>query len=185
MLKLVNFEQMATVLDLGGTPRIWESDLLPRLDITVLNLPGYIQPLGRTHHELRYVEGDACNAKEIADKSYDFVFSNSVIEHVGNLERRSQFAHEVRRLGTTYWVQTPSIWFPFEAHTGMPFWWFYPQVVRKAFLRGWRRKLPAWTEMIEGTTVVKRKELETLFPDGRIIVERVLGVPKSYIVVRT
>jgi hypothetical protein len=111
----------------------------------------------------------------------DFVFSNSVIEHVGGAERRAQFAREVRRIGRSYWVQTPSIWFPIEAHSGMPLWWCYPKGMRNWILRRWREKLPAWTDMIEGTTVVKRAELQRLFPDAKIKVERVLGVPKSYI----
>jgi hypothetical protein len=39
--------------------------------------------------------------------------------------------------------------------------------------------------MIEGTTVVKRAELEKLFPDAEIKVERVFGIPKSYIALKT
>ena len=115
----------------------------------------------------------------------DFVFSNSVIEHVGGAARRAQFAREVRRIGRSYWVQTPSIWFPIEAHSGMPLWWCYPQGMRNWILRRWREKLPAWTEMIEGTTVVKRAELQKLFPDAEIKVERVFGIPKSYIAFKT
>ncbi len=41
------------------------------------------------------------------DKSYDIVFSNSVIEHVGNLEKQKQFADEVQRVGKSYFIQTP------------------------------------------------------------------------------
>jgi hypothetical protein len=66
----------------------------------------------------------------------------------------------------------------------MPFWWFYPKAMRWKILRRWRRKLPAWTDMINGTTVLKRDALEKLFPGATILVERVLGIPKSYIAVK-
>jgi len=57
------------------------------------------------------------------DGEFDLVFSNSVIEHVGDFERMRQFVHEARRVAKSYWIQTPSKWFPIEPHCGMPFWW--------------------------------------------------------------
>ena len=175
----------ASVLDLGGSARFWSYSFIPRLRITVLNLPGAsgTSPDDQTtRHSFTYIEGDACNVAGMADGTFDFAFSNSVIEHVGGPEKRVQFAAEVKRLGRAYWVQTPSIWFPIEAHTGMPFWWFYPASLRQYFIERWRKKLPEWAEAIEGTTVVRRRELEALFPGSRVLVERVLGIPKSYTV---
>lgn len=168
------------VLDLGGQPMIWDS--LPlRLDITILNLPGVAETATASHHSIRYVEGDACEVVGFDDKQFDIVFSNSVIEHVGPAHKQAGFAREVRRLGKAYWVQTPSKWFPIEAHCGMPFWWFYPPGLRRYFIARWRRKLPAWTEMVEATRVLTKADLQRLFPEATIRVERVLGIPKSYI----
>ena len=169
-----------SVLDLGGNPHIWSYPFIPSLNITILNLPGSLIRSIDSQHTFTYIEGDGCNVAGVLDKSFDVVFSNSVIEHVGGVERRAAFANEVRRIGKSYYVQTPSIWFPIEAHNGMPLWWFYPQSVRNMLIRRWRKKLPAWTEMVEGTTVVKRSELKRLFPESKIITESVLGVPKSY-----
>jgi hypothetical protein len=181
MLGLMRLHEGTSVLDLGGDPRTWEHEFLPPLRIKILNLPEMIQKTGDLQHNLEYIEGDGCDVKGLAANSMDLVFSNSVIEHVGGAERRAQFAREVRRIGRSYWVQTPSIWFPIEAHCGMPLWWCYPRRLRERILRRWREKLPAWTDMIEGTTVVKRAELRKLFPDAKIKVERVFGIPKSYI----
>lgn len=173
------------VIDLGGQPDTWAAIPGP-LEITIVNLPGIVTgPLETGGHRIELVEGDACNLPEHADGSFDIVFSNSVIEHVGDAPARAALAREARRLAPRYWVQTPSIWFPLEAHTGMPFWWFYPERLRDWLKERWRRKLPSWTEMIDGTTVLERSEIETLFPDATIWTERVAGLPKSYTAWRT
>lgn len=169
------------ILDLGGKAAIWD-DVAGSLDITIVNLPGARHVAKPTHHRIRYVEGDACRVEQFADGAFDVVFSNSVIEHVGPGPRIAEFANEVRRLGRSYWVQTPCQWFPIEAHCGMPFWWFYPEALRRHFLSRWRRKLPGWTKMIEETRVLSRRQLEHLFPGAEAHVERFLGIPKSYAV---
>jgi hypothetical protein len=171
------------VLDLGGTPSIWADVPVP-LNITLLNLPGTATPADETHHAFTYVEGDACHVDRYAPGDFDVVFSNSVIEHVGPEENQHLFAREVLRLGRTYWVQTPSPWFPIEAHCGMPFWWQYPAPLRERIIRRWRRKLPAWSEMVAGTRVLTVARLRDLFPDAQIRVELALGLPKSYVAFR-
>ena len=150
--------------------------------VTILNLPGRIQPFERTHHTVSYLEGDACEVDGVRDGEFEIVFSNCVIEHVGSDDRQRAFASEVRRVGKKFWVQTPSKWFPIEAHCGMPFWWFYPETLRRAFQRGWRKKLPAWTEAVENTRVLTRRQLIDLFPEAKIKVERFAGLSKSYVV---
>jgi hypothetical protein len=167
------------VLDLGGLAETWREAPGP-LDLTVLNLPGTQMKSEGLQHRVTYVEGDACDVAGVPDRSFDVVFSNSVIEHVGNDEQQQAFAREVRRLGRSYWVQTPSVWFPIEAHTGMPFWWFYPESLRGRLMHGWQQKLPEWTEMVRGTRVLKHDRVRSLFPEARIYVERLGGIPKSY-----
>jgi hypothetical protein len=169
-----------SILDLGGTAMIWNY-VTPRLNLTILNLPGPIAGNFLTHHNIQHIEGDACQVQGIDDYHFDSVFSNSVIEHVGPFEKRASFAREVRRLGKSYWVQTPSKWFPIEAHCGMPFWWFYPDWLRDYFVERWRKKLPKWTNMVEETTVLEKSELVRLFPEATVLVETTLGIPKSYI----
>lgn len=169
------------VIDLGGTPEIWQFIDTP-LDITLVNLEYdpktdvSIAP----QHKFTLLEEDACKL-DLPSCSFDVAFSNSVIEHVGDDAHQRAFASEVRRIAPSYWVQTPSKWFPIEAHNGMPFWWFYPERVRQALIRSWREKLPAWTEMIEGTTVLEKSALREMFPDATLVSERYLGLVKSYI----
>jgi Methyltransferase domain len=183
MLRHCPLNESTEVLDLGGNPNIWNFPAIPKLSVTILNLPGHVHRLVDSRHTFRYIEGDGCDVRGITDQSFDFVFSNSVIEHVGDRSKRADFAREVRRIGISYWVQTPSIWFPIEAHNGMPLWWFYPKRLRRALIDRWRRKLPSWTDMVENTDIVLKSEFSQLFPEADIIVERVFGIPKSYIAV--
>jgi hypothetical protein len=169
-----------SILDLGGQPMIWDS-VAQCLNLTILNLPGAAASNTVSHHRIRYVEGDACQVHGFEDRSFDSVFSNSVIEHVGAMDKQAAFAREVRRLGRSYYVQTPSKWFPIEAHCGMLFWWFYPSQLRHYFIERWRKELPAWTQMVEETTVLTKADLQRLFPEATILVERTLCIPKSYI----
>lgn len=172
------------IVDLGGAPGFWNDCPIP-LDVTVVNLPGYNPPEPPpSHHRITLVEGDACAVDFARDMSFDIAFSNSVIEHVGDAEKRAAFAGEVRRLAPAWWVQTPSIWFPVEAHCHMPFWWFYPERTRAAFIRRWYRDIPGWADMIATTGIVRRRELETLFPDGAIWREWKMGFVKSYVIHR-
>jgi SAM-dependent methyltransferase len=170
------------IIDLGGSAAFW-SDCPLSLNLTIVNLPGsLVKENPNKQHNVTFVEGNACDLPLISDESFDIAFSNSVIEHVGPRENQVAFAREVNRIAPRFWVQTPSLWFPIEAHNHMPFWWAYPEPLKRKFISRWRQKLPAWTEMIEGTTVIKRKELERMFPTGTIWTERFAGFPKSYVI---
>jgi len=177
---LMAIKEGASILDLGGLPTIWNSVSQP-LNLTILNLPGIVDDKPSSHHKIRYVEGDACQVREFEERSFDSVFSNSVIEHVGSYEKQAAFASQVRRLGKSYWVQTPAKWFPLEPHCGMPFWWFYPAPLRRHLIERWREKLPEWTEMVESTTVLTKMDMQRFFPEAKILTETCFGIPKSYI----
>jgi len=167
------------ILDLGGQPAIWDS-VTPALSITCVNLPGIAKTEPPTHHSITYRDGDACSMPYFKKGEFDLVFSNSVIEHVGGHEKQLQFASEVQRLSDNYWIQTPSIYFPIEAHCGMPFWWLYSKKLQKFFLSRWSEKLPAWTEMVATTTVLSNQQLRQLFPGCSLKTEWLL-LPKSVI----
>ena len=68
---------------------------------------------------VEYVQGDAC-ALPFADGSFDIVFSNAVIEHVGDVERQRLFVNEAVRVGRRVFLTTPNRWFPLEVHTRLP-----------------------------------------------------------------
>ncbi|WP_394808254.1 class I SAM-dependent methyltransferase [Nitrosomonas sp.] len=55
------------------------------------------------------------------DKSYNMVFSNAVIEHVGDEARQLLFLKEILRVGNIIFFTTPNKFFPIETHTSVPF----------------------------------------------------------------
>ncbi len=114
----------AKILDVGGLPALngvpglW-NDYTGSYKITLLNLPGAFDGFSASelaNYEL--IEADACTCE--LSHSYDIVFSNALIEHVGNLQRQELLASFIRAIGHSYWIQTPSPLFPVEAHCDVP-----------------------------------------------------------------
>src|SRR5207237_8428721 len=78
------------ILDVGGAPETWE--LLPvRPRVTLLNTPRTKDEMSRA---AAWVAGDG-RALPFPDAAFDIVFSNSVIEHVGDAASQHRFANEV------------------------------------------------------------------------------------------
>lgn len=169
----------AKIVDLGGTPGVW--DLVDHdFEVTLVNLPGSFPKVSNCTG-IRFVEADATNLEDVFEsKAFDVVYSNSVIEHVGDENMQNAFAAQVRRLADAFWVQTPSIHFPFEVHTQIPFYWRLPAKLRQSLIKKWERELPAWTEMIKGTRVLREDRMHELFPNSQVYHERSFGFEKSY-----
>ena len=51
------------------------------------------------------------------DKQFDWVYSNGVIEHVGDEQAQLNFLNEMLRVGKNVFFTTPNKYFPIEAHT--------------------------------------------------------------------
>jgi SAM-dependent methyltransferase len=175
----------ATVLDLGGSIGIWEF-LQHRFDVTLFNIDAAhardFRGADAVDSRYRIVTGDACDLGRYEGTSFDIVFSNGVIEHLGDDRRVNRFAAEVRRVGRSYWVQTPSWLFPVESHTGLPFYWLYPAPARAAIARRFDARYASnpWSCPMAETRCFRLRELRTLFPDAAVYTERVGGMTKSW-----
>lgn len=173
------------ILDVGGTPSFWSESPI-RNSITLLN-PAFVTAPPAAEARFTCLTGDGC-ALPFADRAFPTVVSNSVIEHLGSPERQRQFAREVRRVGGRLWIQNPAREFPVEPHYLAPGIHWLPvrwqrRLIRNFTLRGWLdRPGPAEVEaMVAETRLLGRREFAALFPDCDILVERFLGLPKSYI----
>jgi hypothetical protein len=174
------------VLDLGGTMQWWlRAPVRPR-HVTIVNLePSEEAPW------LTVITGDACEADRlVAGQSFDLVFSNSLIEHVGGHKARSALAHVIRSLAPRYLVQTPYRYFPIEPHWLFPGMQFLPLPVRWTIASRWPLgHTRGWSEEqslseVMSTELLGATEMRTYFPDGQLYWERFLGVRKSMIVIR-
>jgi SAM-dependent methyltransferase len=177
-----------SILDVGGTPETWLLlDVRPR--VTLLNTP-------RTREELAaapaWVAGDG-RALPFRDAAFDIVFSNSVIEHVGDADSQQRFALEIMRVGRTFWVQTPNRWFPVEQHLLTPFIHWLPKPLQRAIVP----RFTLWSALVRPTPdrrdfylghyldevrLLTAADLRRLFPHARLIRERFCGWTKSLIV---
>lgn len=175
------------VLDIGGTPDLW--DLVPvRPRLVLLNTPRARADLAGA---AEWVAGDG-RSLPFRDGAFDLVFSNSVIEHVGDAGSQQRFAREVARVGRVYWVQTPNRWFPVEQHLLTPLVHWLPNAWQRAIVP----RFTVWSVLVPVSADRKRfylehylaevkllsaRELAALFPGARLIRERFCGVTKSLI----
>lgn len=175
------------ILDVGGTTYQWDYLKSPA-NVTILNtMPGSCDSKPDNY---RFLQGDGRDLL-FEDQSYDLVFSNSVIEHVGDTVDQKAFASELRRVGRMVYCQTPNKWFFVEPHLITVFVHWLPKRVQRRLIRwcsvwGWLAK-PSKKEIdrfLDSTRLLTHRELERLFPDCRIERERILGLTKSFVVCR-
>ena len=176
------------ILDVGGRPIFWEqSGFLNQdfreIELTLINLEPH------NHPDCKCLVGDARNMHQFKDKEFDIVFSNSVIEHVGDYNDQLQMANEIKRVGKRYFVQTPNLYFPIEPHFLFPFFQFLPVYIKvwlfTNFSMGWYPKISDVQEardLASNTQLLSKKKLLNLFPESNIYEEKVLGIVKSFII---
>jgi len=166
------------ILDVGGTKANWRLvSLRPR--VTLINLDSSQSDL----------VGDGCRLP-FRDVEFDIVYSNSVIEHVGDRPRQYLFAAECRRVGRRYYIQTPNYYFPIEPHMLAPFIHWLPAPLRDplvpltpaALLRS--RSEDNVADILRSTRLLCARQMREMFPDSELWRERFMGMSKSLIAVR-
>jgi len=135
------------------------------------------------------VEAVVCDACELPwdDKSFDVVFSNAVIEHLGSFERQKKMAVEIMRVGKRWFVTTPNRWFPFEFHMRLPLVTWLPgdsylrighiisyNHIRGTYMFGAKR---------DDLRLMSASELQECFPGSKIIKQRVTFMAETLIAV--
>lgn len=176
------------VLDVGGRRDYWENVGFDGIaKITLLNIDPTDLGRNTTRRDLfSDAIGDACNLSHIPDRSIDFYHSNSVIEHVGDWQKMEQMAKEAIRVSEHGWLQTPAWEFPIEPHFKLPFIHWLATPARAgllSFAKGYRatdRAKRRWHA--ERINLMSKMEVELLFPDCKLDVERIAFLAKSYVV---
>lgn len=137
-----------------------------------------VESARRHYPKLTYAVFDGCSIP-FADKSFDLVFSNAVIEHILGHGRQEAFAREVMRVGRSWFVTTPNYWFPFESHHHLPFFQFLPRPVQMEYNRLLGTHIPKGT--VQELGLLSARRLKQLFPTSRIAGVRVTFWPETLV----
>ena len=176
-----------SILDLGGKINFWENrGLTGHTDfkITLLNLEREVSK----YSNVKTLKGDILDLKIFEKNSFDIVFSNSVIEHLSNLENQKKMAFEVLRIGKKHIIQTPNKKFFIEPHYLLPFFQFLPKKLQFTILTKTKlSRLKTWdkkfaNQYLDEIRLMTKKELNEIFPSSSIYFENFLGMTKSFTV---
>lgn len=175
----LNISAKDKIIDIGGYEQIWEDSGFEG-NITLLNL----RFSDKRNPKFEYIEGDACDMKMIADKSFDVAFSNSVIEHVGSFKKQQDFAREVLRISKRHWIQTPYKYFPLEPHLLFPFFDLLPMKAKKLVALHWKyshfkRLNMDILDELSRLRLLSIREMKILFPESSLYKEQIIGITKS------
>lgn len=174
-----------SILDVGGTEIFWENrGLAGDLDyqITLLNL----EKSHTNYENIKSVRGNAVDMKEFSDQSQDLVFSNSVIEHVYTWENQVKMANEIMRIGKKHIIQTPNKFFLIEPHYVLPLFQFVPKNIAYPILTKTKlSRMQKWNpkdakQYLDEIRLLSKDEMQRLFPQSSIYVERFLAAKKSF-----
>jgi hypothetical protein len=180
------------IIDLGGEPDYWTLIDRAFLEASKVHVT-MVNPRAFEIDDDMFtaLEGDACSMPHLADGAFDFVHSNSVVEHVGDWPRMEAFAAETRRLALRYYVQVPYFWFPIEPHFSTPFFHWRSEQARARMLlkrgRGFAQKASDMSEAmrdVQHARLLDKAQFRFLFPDAQHFDERFAGLTKSLIAIR-
>jgi len=105
-----------------------------------------------------------------ADKQFDIVWSNAVIEHVGDFPKQVFFLREMLRVGRVVYFTTPNRYFPIEVHTRLPLVHWLP---KKHFERIARLLGKGWATG-EYMFLLSRKRLDEIIASAGVKKYRIL-----------
>jgi len=186
MSLIQKLEAPIRILDIGGTQEFWVNMGVDSKDfnITLLNLTTQ----ATTSPNFSSVVGDATNLSEYADKSFDVVFSNSVIEHLFTKDNQSRMAREVVRVGKYHFIQTPNYFFPIEPHFLFPGFQFLSKSIRYLLINKFnlghiprKRNIKDARFIVDEIRLLTIGEMQELFPKSFIWKEKFGGVVKSIV----
>jgi SAM-dependent methyltransferase len=118
-----------------------------------------------------------------ADGAFDVVWSNAVIEHVGDFDQQVHYLKEMVRVGRQVFFSTPNRGFPIELHTRLPLVHWLPKPACDRILRRVGKGFAAGAYM----HLLTRRALQRVLcaagvARARIIPNRLLGWPMDFVV---
>jgi predicted SAM-dependent methyltransferase len=102
---------------------------------------------------------DEKNNTKIQDNTYDILFCNAVLEHVGSREQQKRFFSECVRISRQAFITTPNRWFPVEMHTIIPFLHWLPMKIFRKILKILKKDFMADEQNLNLFTFKELKEM--------------------------
>jgi hypothetical protein len=155
--------------------------------LSALNIsPEHIQCIREHYPDVDARVGDA-RCLPWPDKSFDVVWSNAVIEHVGGLKDQQSMAREIMRVANRWFVTTPNRWYPFEFHLRLPLvtWLPWHGYLRCGRIVSYNHVCGRYMRGLqpEPLRLLSAAEMARLFPGSRIIKQRVTFMAETLIAV--
>jgi SAM-dependent methyltransferase len=179
LFQMLGSGELGSLLDVGGGQGFL-GEFLPLYQrfnkVVVMNLaPPKVDCEGHGHiHKLM---GNGC-ILPFRDGAFDWVFSNAVIEHVGDWKKQMQFANEIRRVAKKgYFVATPNKWFPIDPHTLLPLYQFMPPHLQHKVVRF----APGFMREYEDLNLLSPRQVRSLFPESVVAGNGLPVFPNSII----
>lgn len=173
--------QRERILDVGYGYGQFE-DGLTKLGVKnkVIALDIVTRDTSRHPNVIAFIVADAAHLP-FADRTVDIIYSNSLLEHVGDRSVQWRVFTEIERVGRKFFIQTPNRHFPIEPHHLLPFFQYWPRFVQR-----WvgRNILGHYEEV----WLLDRKAVRELAGIGNGIAvweEKVLGLTKSFVLYRS
>lgn len=120
---------------------------------------------------LRYAQVRPGERLPFADREFDIVFSNAVVEHVGDQAGQRAFVRELCRVSAGFFITTPNRWFPVEHHTGLPLVHFLPSSVFRSLIR--RTRFAYWSSEAHLNLLGTAQFLDLFPSDARPTIHRI------------
>ena len=140
LLKNISIDDQTTILDVGTAPSIeehenylvhqykWKKNLtcLSNQDCSILK---------SKYNDLKLVKDDG-RKSSLEDSSFDIVYSNATIEHVGNSQNQMNFIQECVRLSKSkIFISMPNRYFPIDFHSKIPLIHMLPKNIHRRIIK--------------------------------------------------
>lgn len=174
--------------DFGGTAAYWDQvyDMARNplnLEITLINQSQTRETDSRFNHLL----ADVRELAHISNHAFDVSFSNSLIEHLGDLSVQARVVKEMLRIGSHVYLQTPNRGFFWEPHYALPFvhWLSLPARMRTLSMVSKTSLRKQYDVYISNPVrLLSKSELRYIFPQSEFDhqAERAFGTVKSWVI---
>ena len=136
----INFSDEKILLDVGTTANTDKNHnlilqkTLNNKNITCLSNQNCSLLKNEYPNIKNFITGDGCD-NQLDDSTYDIVYSNATIEHVGSYNNQKLFISEcVRVAKKNIFITTPNRYFPLDFHTKIPFIHMLPKLIHRKIL---------------------------------------------------